>query len=93
LRAIASQTTSGLRELTETGVARADRDHCAAVRERVEERVDPADVVEQQKRQRDHALPRRLELLEQACEVVKRGLALARRARREQDKTGRLRFA
>ena len=59
-----------------------------AVAEPVQQRVDAADMVEQQEDQRAIGRPRHLELRQQPIEIEHRSLALAGRARAEQNQAG-----
>ena len=77
---------NGLAHLVRAAVAR--RDHRAAVTEHVEQRVDPADVIEQQEYQRAIARARRLELGDKLVEIEDRRLAFAGRSRAEQNQAG-----
>src|SRR5262249_28291514 len=61
-----------------------------AVTEPVQQRVDAADMVEQQEDERAISRPRYLELRQQPIEIEHRSLALAGRARAEQNQTGRI---
>ncbi len=76
-------TFNGLAHFVRAAVAR--RDHRAAVTEHVEQRVDPADVIEQQEYQRAIARARRLELGDKLVEIEDRRLAFAGRSRAEQN--------
>src|SRR5215471_5162510 len=61
-----------------------DGDQAAGVRQRIEDRVQSADVVKQEKGDCPEAVAPRLEFLQERGEVVDRGLALARRSGRKQ---------
>ena len=70
------------------GTALSRRDDGPAVTEPVQQRVDAADMVEQQEHQRAIGRPRRLELRQQPIKIEHRSLALAGRARAEQNQAG-----
>src|SRR5262249_654130 len=61
-----------------------------ALTEPVQQRVDAADMVEQQEDERAISRPRYLELRQQPIEIEHRSLALAGRARAEKTQTVRL---
>ncbi len=69
-------------------IAILDGDDGSRVGENIEQRVESADVIQQEHGKRDQRIAANLKFLEQAGEVVQRRFALARGSGGEQDETG-----